>query len=273
MQYRCFFDKAFWLTDHERSALVASQHIPYVRCLSKEDKNKLIRLLCSLLYAEQCFKTQRKKTSIVIEKILKKLHLHHHLCATFGLWNFNVCHSTKFGYERKEFKKMLLDEMTATAIVIRHIVEHLGLHKCPQLIFAEFNHNPMATAVAALQRSINIIEGSRLLEDGLIGPETLHALISMQDRLPKFFNLEKIEEAMILKTLAFFSSEYGVRVEPFVPQVIVKRDLRYAGLLIEKCFKNFSELRKLPQFFHNNIHVPAYVEWGMLAFNLLSEAL
>lgn len=236
MSWDSILNKASWLSLKEREALRHNE--------IKDESQKLIRILCSLLFAEKVFRTRCKKFSLFLETLFP------YFSSTIGIWNFHLMHAESFGYKKKEFRSLLLDEMRSTEIVIRFLRERIGLHKDPEHIFAEYNHAPNATVVAALQRALNN-EGEELLEDGLLGPQTLSALQK------KFADVSE----------AFSSNQ----IQPFVPQVVVKRDVKYALGRLKRAFLDPQEITKLPLIFHHHIDVPAYVTWGMSAFNSLSE--
>lgn len=258
-------DKAVWLTDRKKNALKIAHKWGSVRELSHAELNKLVHVLCSIQYAELTCPTR------FVEKLLLKTPMHSFLCSTLGIWNMSTCHATLFGFQKSVFKKLLQDDESSTKLVVRYLVDHIGLQKKPEHIMAEYNLNQMAPHVAALQKCLNFLSGPSIEEDGLIGPQTLKKLRVLSQKLPDFLIPEWIDEPMIDKTLAFCAKKYGHQVEPFIPHVKVKRGLPYAINLLKKCIRNPLELRKFPHTFKNNIDVPKYVAWGMKAFNHLNE--
>jgi hypothetical protein len=270
-EWETIIKKAVWLEKSERDILTEIFDSFYVNPLGRDQKIKLALLLCSILYAEKTFRINGRKFSLIIEKFLTKLRLHKYFCSTLGIWNFNVCHAHAFGYSKKKFKQLLEDKKHSTHIVMRYLIENVGLHKSPEYILAEYNHNIMATSVAALQRTLNLFvqKEDYLEEDGLLGSRTCQVFKKYADKFPGFFSLEQLDEPMVLKTLEYFSQDYGCRVEPFVPKVVFKRDMHYFLYLLKRGLKNYSELGKLTHIFKHHIDVPAYVEWGMTAYTLL----
>lgn len=255
----------------QKEALDHAKKSSYFLSLASEDQRTLFLILLSVLYGERCLVHNGKKYVRRIENCLEKLKIKRFVCSTLGIWNFNACHAQRFGYKEKEFRAILEQPQMATEIVMRHFVEDIGLKKTPELIFAEYNHNIMATSVAALQKALNVLSSSRLLEDGLIGPGTVRALEICSDYLPDFFSLDRINEEMVLHTLDHLEAVHGICFKPCVPEVVIKKDLRFIGSVLIQSLKDFRKIKRLRAFFERDIDIPRYVKDCMRAFTLLTQ--
>lgn len=180
-------DRAYWLKGHQKETLLETKKSAYFLALSPQKRRFLLLLLLSILYGEDLLIRNGKKTTQILEKCLDGLKIRKFVCTTLGMWNFHICHAERFGYSKKEFRALLEDPSIATEIVIRHFVEDIGLEKPPELIFAEYNHNIMATSVAALQKALNACSSTRVLEDGLTVPAPCALLNRAHPICPIFF--------------------------------------------------------------------------------------
>src|ERR1700722_13186932 len=99
--------KAHWLTVQEQSILANALKCPQVQSLSDPETEKLTSLLCSILYAEKVAMLDGKIITFWLEKLLRMLKLHPFLGSTLGKWNVHICHAHRFGYSKREFRKIL----------------------------------------------------------------------------------------------------------------------------------------------------------------------
>lgn len=76
---------------------------------------------------------------------------------------------------------------------------------------------------------------------------------------------------MVLRTLAHFKSAHGICFEPCVPEVVIKKDLRFIGSILIMSLKDIRKLRRLRALFERNIDIPRYVEDCMRAFTFLTR--
>ncbi len=251
-------NKAFWLSESEKECLIKALHSPSVSALSPIEKNTLVLALCCIYYAERNLKSQGRRIPLILERILKKLRLHRYFCLTFGVWNVHICHAARFGYTVEKFKTILEDFALASEIVIRFIIEDIGLYKPLECILGEYVSGSTTSSIAGLQSACNFLKekhGSQdfLVEDGIIGPKTEEALKEQALFFPSFFCKEDLSDEMIRKTLAFFADKYQIPAGPAIPQIIYKKR-------VSSSFKRF--FKRYPD-------VPKYVNWGMEAYHYL----
>ncbi|MBS0653125.1 MAG: hypothetical protein JSR39_06290 [Verrucomicrobia bacterium] len=276
MNLETLLESAFWLKEPEKKSILQAFAALDDKRLSEEERTKLFRLVCCIPYAEKGMRSHGKAYLAAIEKWLQWLGMHGLFRRSIGAWNVNLCHAGRFGYNSKEFKKLLLNDTKAIGIVIGLILEDIRLSKPVDHIFAEYNHNVMATTVAALQRAINILMKKHnhsflVEEDGLIGKQTLMAIAHANRLLRRPLALKTFSEFEIYAALERLAEEEGIRVYPFVPQVQIRMDLSFLKKILLQSFRSPTVLKKLPLVFYDHIDVPLYVSLGMDAYQQLSK--
>lgn len=269
MSFNKMIHRAHWLNDSQKGIIAKALIKLQAKGLSYHELVKLAGLLCGIPYAEKVIRLQGKSFLTQIEGLLMCLQLHTWFCRTFGTWNFGACHANRFGYGRKEFKELLQKDDVGVDFVIDFILKYIGLRKPIDHIFAEYNYKEKATSVAALQRALNCLMKKQnyplfIEEDGWIGKETLAALKHSNQ-----FLQDDIDERDIEMLLDRFAIEEGIRVQPFVPQVRIRRDFGFFRNILCKSLRQPSLLLKLPHIFYNHINVPLYVDAGMDAYHYL----
>lgn len=260
------FECANWLDAEEKTIIDDVLQAPYLQGLMLEQKVKLKALLYSILYAEKKLDERKRKVTLFCEKILHFFFLTPYFCKTLGIWGINICHAERFQFSVRHFKKILFDKTISTKIVIRHILEDIKLSKDPALIFAEYNLRTAATTVAAFQKLLNFLQGKKEIdEDGILGSKTFEAFKKCSPYFPSFFCYEKIDEEMILKALQYFNYQFLTNIYPFVPQVKVKKDIRFFFSVIF----NPKKWKKISKVFANHIDVVGYVHDALEAYEKL----
>ncbi len=253
-------ERADWLSSQERELFVAARPLPLLESLEEKRRGKLAAVLCSILYAERASRAQGRRLTAVLEALANQLHLTRWCSETLGPWQLHLCHAPLFGETEERFHHQLLDKKSATRIAIDHVTHHIGLHKEPPIILAEYHHNLMACSVAALQHLLNMRHPQQpLREDGLLGPETREALL-VYTTLP-------LNEARVLSLVEQLSCELQCTIPPFVPQVVIRRDATYCWDLWKRVLTGRGG--QLSNLFRNHIDVPGYVAWGMSAYEKL----
>ncbi|MBS0650360.1 MAG: hypothetical protein JSR93_04290 [Verrucomicrobia bacterium] len=276
MNLETLLQKAHWLNKREKKGILEAFAALDSNGLSMDEKSKLFRLVCSIPYAEMGVRSHGKLYIVIIEKCLQWLGIRFLFRRSVGAWNVHLCHAGRFGFEPKEFRKLLTDDARAVGIVIALIVEDIQIRKPAHHIFAEYNHNVMATTVAALQKAINILMQKnelcfRVEEDGLIGEQTRKAIAEANRLLQNPLPLKSFSESEIHSALKLLAVEEKIQVCPFVPQVQIRMDFGFLKKILFQSLREPAMLKKLPIVFHNHIDVPLYVSLGMKAYQQLSK--
>ena len=263
--------RAFWLTRQQQKIIEDSMAQPTIQGMPKKDQIKLLGVLCSIPYAEAMIRRHGKFFLTKMEKILERVYLKKLFCRTFGTWNFHICHAKKFEYSQNEFKEILQNDSHGINFVIEFIVKDIGLCKPANHIFAEYQHNVMATTVVAMQRTLNFIMKKYDIffsvdEDGLIGDHTLKALKLCEKKLQISFSIKTFSEKEIHSFLDQITKREGIEVRPFIPQLRIKMNFSYVKKILSKSLSQPSQLKKLRLIFYNHIDVPLYVSHGMQAY-------
>ncbi len=255
------------LQEREKKVLAEKLNSPYVKKLSEWDQNRLKRILPCLFWAEKQLKEQGKKFTLYIEKLLSLLKLDTYIFRTVGPWNFNKIHAQRFAYTPKEFVRKLKNFDASTEIVIRHICEDIGLHKDPDLIFAEYNAGIFCTKIAGLQSFLNpffLKEGKEpLFEDGIWGEETQKAV---KKYLPDVFTPLIQDKTFPQQLETLFAKDlkrHGIQIILKVPQLRKKTPWK---MIFKPPLPNQTRLKILLDFLRRDVDIPAYVERGMKAY-------
>lgn len=269
-------DELFWLSRTQLTIIASTMTLPKIQALSMKDQLKLLRLLCSIPYAEEMMRLEGKPMLKNIENTLDQLGVKNWVGRTFGTWNLHVCHAKRFGYTQKQFKKLLQNDQNGIVFAIDFILQDIGLHKPVDHILAEYNLEIMATSVAAMQHALNCVmkkynQSLRIAEDGLIGKHTLEALQLCGQITNIPIPPNTCSEQEIHDFLHIIAMQEQIMVKPFVPQVQIKTNFRFIKEIIGRSLRQFSQLRKLRLIFYNHIDVPLYVHHGMIAYQRLSR--
>jgi hypothetical protein len=278
MDFEKIIQRAFWLKHQQKKIIVDATAHPKIRHFLKNDQIKLLGLICSIPYAEKKNQFHGKPFLTAVENTLERMHLKKFFCRSLGTWNFHICHAQKFGYTPRKFKEILQSDHLAIEFVIDLLVKDIGLSKPPDHIFAEYNHNIMATTVAAMQRALNILLKKHgfsmyLVEDGLIGEQTLKALKLCEKLINTSMSLNTFTEEEIHNFLDQIAEKEGLRVHPFIPPVQIKMDFSFVKKVLHQSLHRPSQLKKLCLVFNNHINVPLYVNFGMQAYEHLFKKL
>lgn len=255
--------KTEWLTERQKG-IIAAQFAsnPTVLALPQEKQAKLCAVLCAISYCEVKFETHRNPMVRLIMKIFNWGPFKYYLGTTLGPWNLGVFHASKFNLPQHRFRKILTDDAQALPYIILFIINHIGLDKSLEHIFADYNLQERATRTAALQRALNLLllrDGRELIaEDGIIGGESKRALELY------CIPLDMDEEKILLK-LEEINRSLGSDIRPFVPQPGYKINLEYALEIFKRALHDPKEIFKLKKFFRNHCNVPLYTQYGLEA--------
>jgi hypothetical protein len=254
-------DAAYWLKPQEKLAIQNGLSLNYMEKFKEEEKEKIAKLLCAIAYAEKSYRLQGRLFARFCEQLAIIFKIDRYICSTISFLSLHIAHGPRFGYQERKFRHVLTDENQSVYYAIRHIVEDIGLHNRPEHILAEYNHSPLATKVAALQRCLNLlVPSSQLREDGILGPKTYVEL----SRYNLLFS--EMTEMEIQNIMDHFSEHYGWRIAPFVPDVKLKKNIASLRHLWSKRGKRW---RDIFHIFGFSVDVRAYVTWGMTAYNEL----
>ena len=254
-------ERAYWLTPSQQDIILKTIDNHQ---LDSEHSEKLLGILSSIPFAERQIRLKGKAYLNQIEAFLSLLKIKHRICSSLGSWNFNVCHAARFGYDKRSFSNLLIDDIQAARFVSVFIIEDIGLDKPISHIFAEYNLNLAATALAALQKAYNIFaRREALLIDGLLGEDTLKAYAELSHILNLPLNLTEKGTLLLLKKM---EESLGIAVKPFIPTVKIKMDFNFLKKCLLTGCKSPKELLKISHVLNNHIDVPLYVEEAMSAY-------
>jgi hypothetical protein len=291
---KTILESATWLssetTNAIRTHILKSKH-------NFEDKVKVTKILASIPYAEMHQDAHGKTITYIISNIWEVFK------KSLGTWQLRNTHSRALGTSKKKFEKMIKEDKTGVKLVAKYL-EHIGLHKPPKMIFAEYNAGINATLIYPLQCMLNKVR-KILLADELQHKRLLKELEELMGK-SKFQTLdlekinalkreEKLEESLernwpILDEdgiigskptesntykawIAFCSFleientelEDGFKiVKHKVPKVKVKKNTKYFLRHIKR-----RNIRKALTVFANHVNVPKYAETAMKAYNQL----
>ena len=257
----------FWLNGREITAIDHALTLhEQVRTLNIAQQQKVAALLFSIAYAEKW--AVRRSTWIVrcAQKIVYWVPGCSFFFRTLGTLNFNVCHAPSAEFSRRKFRKILRNDRLGIPFVIDHLIKQIGLEKPPSFILAEYQLNPLATTIAALQRGLNTwlsgIDFPSISEDGFLGKETLRVLIMRQQREGiEFPNLESRDAIH-----AYLQTFGGEKIEPFIPKYKEPKNLRSVFSVLSRSVTQPRAILKVIDCFRGPIDLSTYIADGLEAY-------
>ncbi len=141
--------QASWLNDKQRDAIITA--VKSLGDLSLAHKKKLFKILVAIPYSEIHQDAHGKKMTFIISNVWNFFK------SSLGTWQLNTKHAHLFNLSKDEFKLMLNDDDDGVNLIIRFLVEQIGLDKAPEKILFEYNYGINASLICPMQKIINLI--------------------------------------------------------------------------------------------------------------------
>lgn len=269
MQVNLILHRATWLNQQQKAIIQQTLATNYEHQLSSNLTAKLCAILCCIPLAETKVLHEGKIITKILTSVLSSCRLFRKCFSTIGTWNLHVRHASKFNSSPEEFRLLLERDELGLQYVATYILKYIGIHKSPELIFAEYNAGDRSSTFTALQQALNYIMANyhlpiKIAEDGAVEEECLGAVKICRTFLPQLSFNQHSSELELLKMLQYIEQVTGKQFMPCIPINVSARGFKYVWKMIKK-----RKWWNIPFFFHNKINVHLYVQHAMRAYHML----